>query len=314
MACSIDISVPCFEVGDAIHDVLVSLLAILATARVGCQIFLTDDGSSPDRALTDRSVSRGVKVLRHALNRGRAAACNTGARSGTGELIWFLDADCVPASAATLQAHLKCIEDHDVSVGPIGTRGNGFWAEYQRGVADRRIARLRRDMDVNACTSANLMVRRKAFEAVGGFDERYTRYGFEDRDLFLRLMAAGARLGFAEGAVAFHDATLDLATVCRKMFTSARYSSTLFRAAHPDAYRATRYGQLDARNRGAAFRTAVGASWRVLRACMPAVNQALEVRVIPFAVRAAIARGYVANAYAFGTVQADSDDLDAAGQ
>jgi hypothetical protein len=52
--------------------------------------------------------------------------------------------------------------------------------------------------------AANVAVRRSMLEAVNGFDE-YLRRG-EDTDLGIRLWAAAARFGFADGAKAYHQA------------------------------------------------------------------------------------------------------------
>ncbi|HEY8367999.1 MAG TPA: glycosyltransferase family 2 protein, partial [Thermodesulfobacteriota bacterium] len=55
------------------------------------------------------------------------------------------------------------------------------------------------------CSGAALLVRRAAFEAVGGFDERIFLYG-EDVDLSWRLRAAGYRLRYVPRAVVRHFA------------------------------------------------------------------------------------------------------------
>jgi len=53
-----------------------------------------------------------------------------------------------------------------------------------------------------------LMVRSSAFQAVGGFDERYFLY-CEDYDLSARLFNAGHALVQVQGAIAIHDAQRD---------------------------------------------------------------------------------------------------------
>jgi GT2 family glycosyltransferase len=55
-----------------------------------------------------------------------------------------------------------------------------------------------------AATAACLLVRRDAFEAVGGFDAAYV-YGYEDVDLCLRLRANGGRILVDGRAVLWHD-------------------------------------------------------------------------------------------------------------
>lgn len=300
---TIDIVIPCFEIGGAVRSAIDSLMKQQCPAASSFRIILVDDGSSPRGAIPDIFASEAIVIVRHTINRGRAAACNTGMRAGSGDLTWFLDADCVPETQGALEAHLAVIADHDVSVGPVRARQAGFWGAYQNRISNSRVTRLRQSMDLSACTSANLMARRGPFEAVAGFSEKYTQYGFEDRDFFERAHDKGLSLGFAEAAMAFHDADLNLVDVCRKMGTAGRSSSGLFRASHPDSYRRTPYGKLDARDRGPAFRAFILG----LSPCLGSVKQAertLEKRWIPFSLRAATVKAFSGLSYAKGTLDA----------
>jgi GT2 family glycosyltransferase len=58
-------------------------------------------------------------------------------------------------------------------------------------------------VDVPAATAACLLVRRAAYEAVGGFTEGYD-YGTEDVDLCLKLRAAGGRIVYEPEATYWH--------------------------------------------------------------------------------------------------------------
>lgn len=304
---TVNVVIPCYDVGPEIRETLIAVLGQVFSTEVRIHITLVDDGSLETLAIPAGIDAKAVFIIRHAQNRGLAAARNTGANSNPGDLIWFLDADCVPGSTSALQAHLNVVNNCDVSVGPVRARQLGFWGEYQNLVAESRHVRLRRGLDIDACTSANLVIRRSAFEASGGFDERYRNYGFEDRDFLQRILHCGLNVGFAAGSVAYHDATLDLKGVCRKMEIAGRYSSTLFRIDHPLAYRNTSYGRLDVRDRPLLFRIMISISWTMLKACRRVVSRALQVRMIPFAMRALTARVYLALAYAYGTSQADHD-------
>jgi GT2 family glycosyltransferase len=57
---------------------------------------------------------------------------------------------------------------------------------------------------VGFASGAALLVRREAWDAAGGFDERYFMYG-EDLDLALRLRLAGWGIGVAPAARVAHD-------------------------------------------------------------------------------------------------------------
>lgn len=142
----------------------------------------------------------GVEQLHLLENLGYAAACNRGAARGDGEWLLFLNADCFP-SGGDLEVMLALararpdlaalgpgIRDLDGRV----SRGGGVALERLGRVFDRPRSRPgMRDVDWVAGTC--MLVRRRAFEDVGGFDERFFLY-CEDADLCLRLRRRGWRV------------------------------------------------------------------------------------------------------------------------
>jgi len=58
--------------------------------------------------------------------------------------------------------------------------------------------------DVDFCSAACLIVRRDAFEKLGGFDEAFTPAYYEDADLCMRLWNAGYRVVYQPLAIATH--------------------------------------------------------------------------------------------------------------
>jgi len=85
----------------------------------------------------------------------------------------------------------------------LGT-GVGRRLARRAGLADH-VDRVPTDpVDVEVLAATAVLVRRRAFEAVGGFDERYFLYG-EDLDLCRRLRRAGFRLVALPVPWARHD-------------------------------------------------------------------------------------------------------------
>ncbi|UPG95679.1 glycosyltransferase family 2 protein [Luteibacter aegosomatissinici] len=208
------------------------------------EIVVVDDGSGDDTAEQLRVDLKGrARVVAHNSNRGRVEARNTGMREAQGELLLFLDADCVPVDRGYLIAHAAQVGPGRCSSGVVRTTGTDFWAKYQRRAAARRL----RAAGVATFTSANVMMARDDAMAVGGFDPAYRGYGFEDRDFALRLTAAGVNIAFNTGAVVTHEAPLDLSTVCAKMADAGGANSRLFSQRHPAPYAALGYASLDAR-------------------------------------------------------------------
>ncbi|HET6435317.1 MAG TPA: glycosyltransferase family 2 protein [Xanthomonadaceae bacterium] len=267
----------------------------------GCalQVIVVDDGSGDDSAerLAERMDPR-VRLLLLPTNVGRSGARNAGAAIADGEFLVFMDCDCLPTGSGFLQAHLAAMRNGAVAcTGDVLGAGGGFWDRYQREASLRRRRQHGAGMRY-AGSSQNLAVRRDAFEASGGFDTGYRRYGFEDRDLLLRLSALGP-IAWTDAAVRHLD-RFDLAQVSRKMAEAGAWSSPRFAARHPDAYRALGFAALDARERRW-LRPAA----RLLDRCLPSlakrVDSLLEAAWIPYAARAAMTRLVTGLSYLAGT-------------
>jgi GT2 family glycosyltransferase len=178
------------------------------------EIIVVDDGSVD--GTSDVAQARGAMVIRHAVNRGLAAARNSGVATATAPVVAFLDDDCEPAPnwAASL---LAAYEEGAAGVGgpvvPTGkpgfmlgylTRNNPLrpleldlarsqsllyrLSLYLRAQWRPRLPTGRRE--VYAFPGANMSFRREVLLDIGGFDERF-RFGAEDTDLCLRWRRAG---------------------------------------------------------------------------------------------------------------------------
>jgi len=173
-------------------------------------------------------------VLANPDNRGFAAAANQGARAARGELLLLLNPD-VTAEPGALKALRDAVEPEGVAaaagrlLSPDGTTQVGFVIRrfptlgtavaevllinrlFPRNPWNRRYRCL--DMDYNRAATveqpagACLLVKRSAWEALGGFDEQFFPLWFEDVDFCRRLRARGwtivfeprARFGHAGG-------------------------------------------------------------------------------------------------------------------
>lgn len=268
-------------------------------AEYGLEIVIVDDGSDDDTpeqlaGLTDDRVT----VLRLPENAGRSAARNAGAACASGQVIVFMDCDCVPVGDGYLLAHAEALESGAVaSTGHVEGDGSGFWSRYQADASERRHRQHAAGLQ-SAGSSQNLAVRRGAFEAAGGFDVGYRRYGFEDRDLLVRLSSQG-RIAWTEGACVRHTDALTMSQVASKMMEAGEFTSLRFSRQHPDAYRALGYARVDLGRR----------PWRRLAAMTsPFVTLAAHVvdpvfawDWMPYRLKASLVRVVSAMAYMVGT-------------
>lgn len=179
--------------------VLDTLASVFAQDYPAVEVIVVDDGS-PDRTeavLAPLAREERIRYVRQA-NAGAAAARNAGAALARGELLLFLDDDdllyhgALACLASALDAHPElafisgrriAFADAPGSTAPT-TPPAPSDAEGADVVRYDRLAFL----VANQITSpGQVLMRRAAFEAVGGFDREL--WGTDDWDLWLRLLA-----------------------------------------------------------------------------------------------------------------------------
>jgi glycosyltransferase involved in cell wall biosynthesis len=138
---------------------------------------------------------------------GPAAARNAGIKVARGQWIAFTDADCIP-SRTWLSELLRAVEASGspalgAAGATLGYRSTGDAARFvdlSGGLhAERHLAHERYPW----APTANVMYRREALDAVGGFDDRFRTY--EGCDLHTRLRRqVGGSFAFAGRAIVMH--------------------------------------------------------------------------------------------------------------
>jgi glycosyltransferase involved in cell wall biosynthesis len=297
----IGVVIPNHNGAEHVLRTVASLLRQSVPAGTAVNIVVVDDGStdgSPDRL---RGAFDGrIEVLELPTNQGRSTARNAGAGRAVADLLVFVDSDCVPADDAFVSEHLAAIErGAEVSFGQVCTPGHGFWDRMQRETNEaRRRAAARGEAWMS--TTANVAITRKAFDAVGGFDPVFDRYGFEDRDLFIRLERSGARACHTAGARVLHEDRITLASVARKLCEAGLHSAPHFRSRHPDAYARMPYSRFDCELHP--WLSAIDAAChRPMQRLLRGKTAWLEWRWLPFRLRTMLARLVSGLSYLHGT-------------
>jgi len=186
-----------------------------------------------------------VRLIQSPDNVGFGRASNVGAAAGAGRAILLLNSDCEVAPRA-LAALLGALNT-DPTLGAVFARLVNTDGTLQPSVHDALptpwsqaaevlfasslkralMAGVRRRHaaahDVAWGGAACLLVRRTAFEAIGGFDPRFFM-SMEDVDLCARLGAAGFRLRYLSDAVAVHHCGASTARRPRAMLRHAYLS------------------------------------------------------------------------------------------
>ncbi len=190
----VSIVVPVYNRADEIGACIESLLDLdYPPARR--EIIVVDDGSRDHTAAVVRRYD--VRLLAMSGNCGQSAARNRGVRAAAGEIVAFIDSDCT-AEPRWLRDLLPYFSDPRIALvgGRVDAHDRQSWLDryetthsaLNMGAKVRLGAAPHSDFYVPTC---NMLVRRQAFEAVGGLDEGL-RVG-EDVDLCWRLKAKGCR-------------------------------------------------------------------------------------------------------------------------
>ncbi|MFQ5828089.1 MAG: glycosyltransferase [Candidatus Methylomirabilia bacterium] len=180
-----------------------------ATQGMDYEVLVVDDTCTDDPDGTLATLSGDVQIIRNSENLGFARACNQAVSAARGRYLVFLNNTTIPLDG-WLKALVDEVETHpEVAVvgsklvspdGTIQHAGVVFGADllpyhiYSGLDSDHPAVNHRREFP--AVAAACLLVRRDAFEAVGGFDEEY-RNGLEDVDLCLKLRQRGYRVVYA---------------------------------------------------------------------------------------------------------------------
>jgi len=223
-AITCSIVVPVHNKASLTRQCLNVLMAQPSDARLWREVIAVDDGSTD---LTPRLLAgygERIRVVSHAKGRGFAAACNAGAAVATGDYLVLLNNDTIPRAgwlwalaryaeehprAAVVGAKLLFPNDTIQHAGVVFGQDRyphhlyiGFPANHPAAEVSRRF---------QAVTAACCLIRRDAWEAMGGFDTGYVN-GWEDVDLCLRLGEAGHEVHYCHESVVYHleSSTRDL--------------------------------------------------------------------------------------------------------
>ncbi|MGI6684351.1 MAG: glycosyltransferase family 2 protein [Bacillota bacterium] len=224
----LDIIIVNFNSGSYLEKCLSSLFKYSINPRYKANVIIIDNGSTDDSLKIKDSIKYNIKVIKNKDNIGFAAACNQGAKLSNAPYLLFLNPD-TQLFASSIEKPLSFIkrpENSDVAIlgvqlvdqnshvlrtcarfptlktflfkalglSKIFPNYNHFMVEW-----DHQETKV-----VDQVIGAFFLIRRKAFEKLGGFDERFFVY-FEELDLSFRAAQTGWKSIYYAEVQALHE-------------------------------------------------------------------------------------------------------------
>lgn len=227
----------------------ISMLVASLRADGFDEIVIVDDGSHFPLAPID-----GALIVRRETAGGPGVARNTGVAVASREFVLFLDADTRWSSGGLSLLWPHVADERVAIVAPrvASSDDGGLVAAYETDSSPLDLgsepARVRPSTRVSYVPAAALLVRRSAFEAIGGF-EPSMRFG-EDVDLVWRMVRDGHVVRYEPSCVVHHRPRRTLGALARQRFGYGSAAARL-EVNHPGAVRPLRVNRWSAIGWGA---------------------------------------------------------------
>lgn len=195
------------------------------------EVIVVDDGSTDNTETVIKSFP--VRYIFQE-NAGPAAARNSGWKASKGEIVCFIDSDCIPDNnwLSTLLKHYK-----------DGTNVGAVCGSYKIANPESLLAQCIHEEimfrhsnmsnNVRFFGSYNLSIKRSVLEEVGGFDETFLQASGEDNDLSYRVKKAGYNIIFDNKALVAHYHRDSLYRYLKDQYIHGYWRAKLYKD-HPD--------------------------------------------------------------------------------
>lgn len=207
---------------------------LTAKTKIKFEIIVLDNGSTPENATILASMDLPVRLIRLEENRFFGEGNNIAAEIARGERILFLNNDVLISDFTLDNLFSAFAYSPEVGAcGPAFTYPDGTIQEvgaflakdgsvYQRGKGAKEFdfCQLPKLSEVDYVSAACLMVDRRKFLQMGGFDLRYDPAYYEDSDFCLRLIDQGQKTILACDSQVIHIENATTASIENKALSA----------------------------------------------------------------------------------------------
>ncbi len=212
-----------------------SIGAVRDSLKVETEVIVVDNGSTDESLELLADEFPDAVMVSNAENQGFARGCNQGVRRATNEFVLLLNTDAVvDLSCLSELVAVAAVDEKSAAWQPrllpatsgqveplfsLFTRSGFLWH-----VSPDEADRYGQPTRVFSLKGACMLVRKSAFDALGGFDERFFAY-LEETDLCWRLQLADWNVMYVPSAIVHHVG----GATSTKIFSSAQLDFLSFR-------------------------------------------------------------------------------------
>jgi len=211
----VSIVIPVFNNALYTYNCLLTLLA--CDTDISKEVIIINNASVDETGALLKQLSGAFKVIDNEKNQGFVEACRQGADRATGEFILFLnnDTQVMPGWLS----NLVNVMDEQPQVGITGSKliypdgrlqeaggiifNDASGWNYGR-LQDPTFPHINQSREVDYCSGASLMIRKRLWEQLGGFDKRYAPAYYEDTDLCFAARQAGYQVLYCHDSEVIH--------------------------------------------------------------------------------------------------------------
>lgn len=245
---SISVVLPNYNGRDLLAANLPSVYAALQKAGVDHEVIVADDASTDESVIFLRENFKDVKVVAKKTNRGFSPTINSGIELATKELVLLLNTDVslLPDYFEHLFPYFDLPDTFGVSGRFIGLNDEKIQdaGKYPLLLGSKKIQPFNFYVDKPSALIATLfvsgggaLVDRKKLNLLGGFDEIYAPFYYEDTDLSMRAWRLGWRCYYEHSAVCRHPAstTINKFNKKRRIWITTQRNKLIFHSLHLNA-------------------------------------------------------------------------------
>jgi len=236
---SIDIVIPCYNVGKTVKKCIESLIhQSFSNEKYHC--FFINDASTDQTGeiLENYKNEKKITVINHEKNSGLSSARNSGIEAGSSDFIAFLDGDMVPKRdwLMSFQSYFDKniiavmgdnVPPKNISLTPV----EKYYFGKLRGA---RQYNDKEKIPLQYMLFGNAMIKREALVESGMFDEKIKKYGGEDTDLSARIWDLYPdSFVFSKKSDVVHYHRRDLKDFCHSMEVYGKYNLPLLVKRYP---------------------------------------------------------------------------------